>query len=216
MTRLIRAVLAVTLLALATCSPAHAADFAPIWKNTIKPHEGGYTADRRDPGNWTGGKVGAGKLLGTNRGIAANTYGVELARHGKTIKGLSEAECAALYERDYFRRLNLHLLKSQGIADELTDEAVNMGPAGAERLLAKVFAEVAWASRDSWFKSNPPPARVTPATIAWINDYTKSRDNRVAFFNSIRMKRVAFYVNLVKHKPSMNPFFVSWIDRTVD
>lgn len=211
-----RLIAATILLALTSCQPAFAADFAPIWKNTIAPHEGGYTADRRDPGNWTGGQVGKGVLLGTNRGIAANTYGAALLRQGRTIKSLTEAECAYLYERDYFRRLNLNLLKSQGIADELTDEAVNMGPAGAERLLAKVFAEVAWASRDSWFKTNPPPPKFTPATIAWINDYTKNRDNRVAFFNSIRMKRVGFYHALIKRKPAMKPFFVSWIDRTVD
>lgn len=209
-----RLIAVIMLLALST--PAMAADFAPIWKNTILPHEGGYTADRRDPGNWTGGKVGVGKLLGTNRGIAANTYGESLLRKGRTIKSLTEAECAAIYERDYFRALNLHLLKSQGIADELADEAVNMGPAGAERLLARVFDEVRWASRDAWFKINPPPAKFTPATIAWINDYTKNRDNRVAFYNSIRMKRVGFYLTLIKRKPAMKPFFVSWIDRTVD
>ena len=28
-------------------------------------HEGGYSTDRRDPGNWTGGKVGVGILKGT-------------------------------------------------------------------------------------------------------------------------------------------------------
>ena len=37
-------------------------------------HEGGYSTDRRDPGNWTGGKVGVGVLKGTKYGIAANTY----------------------------------------------------------------------------------------------------------------------------------------------
>jgi len=37
-------------------------------------HEGGYTTDRRDAGNWTGGKVGVGELKGTKYGIAANTY----------------------------------------------------------------------------------------------------------------------------------------------
>lgn len=208
--------LIIPLLFLTLISSAMAADFAPIWHNTIKPHEGGFTMDRRDPGNWTGGKVGVGKLLGTNRGIAANTYGESLLRKGKTIKGLTEAECAYLYERDYFRALNLHLLKSQGIAEELTDEAVNMGKGGAERLLAKVFAEVAWAQRDAWFKTIPPAPKFTPETIAWINSYTSNRDNRVAFYNSLRMKRVAFYNDLVKRKPSMRPFFRSWIDRTVD
>ena len=36
-------------------------------------HEGGYSADPKDPGNWTGGRPGVGKLLGTKYGIAANT-----------------------------------------------------------------------------------------------------------------------------------------------
>lgn len=31
----------------------------------VLQHEGGFTDDRRDPGNWTGGKVGKGVLLGT-------------------------------------------------------------------------------------------------------------------------------------------------------
>ena len=37
-------------------------------------HEGGYSTDRNDPGNWTGGKVGSGTFKGTKYGIAANTY----------------------------------------------------------------------------------------------------------------------------------------------
>jgi hypothetical protein len=37
-------------------------------------HEGGYSNDPDDPGNWTGGKVGVGRLLGTKFGIAAKGY----------------------------------------------------------------------------------------------------------------------------------------------
>ena len=37
-------------------------------------YEGGYSANPKDPGNWTGGKVGVGKLLGTKSGIAAASY----------------------------------------------------------------------------------------------------------------------------------------------
>lgn len=42
--------------------------------NRLIGHEAGYSNDRRDPGNWTGGKVGIGTLKGTKFGIAANTY----------------------------------------------------------------------------------------------------------------------------------------------
>ena len=36
--------------------------------------EGGFTDNRADPGNWTGGQVGAGELRGTNFGISAAAY----------------------------------------------------------------------------------------------------------------------------------------------
>jgi len=192
--------------------PAYAADFEPVFQKTILPHEGGFTRDRNDPGNWTGGVVGKGKLLGTNRGIAANTYGVELLRKGRTIKSLTEAECGALFKRDYWDSKALYVLKSQGIADELCDEIVNMGEGGGRALLAKVFKEIEWATKTPV----PVPAAFTPATMLWINKYAESRPNRISFYNSIRMKRVAFYVRLVKKKPKMRQYFLSWIDRTVD
>ena len=37
-------------------------------------HEGGYTADPADPGNWTGGAPGRGECRGTNWGISAASY----------------------------------------------------------------------------------------------------------------------------------------------
>lgn len=37
-------------------------------------HEGGYTKNAKDPGNWTGGKVGVGELRGTKWGLAATSY----------------------------------------------------------------------------------------------------------------------------------------------
>lgn len=33
--------------------------------------EGGYVADPRDPGNWSGGRVGYGQLIGSNMGVGA-------------------------------------------------------------------------------------------------------------------------------------------------
>ncbi len=200
-------------LAVGVCEPVFAADFAPIYKETILPHEGGYTCDRRDPGNWTGGKVGKGKLLGTNRGIAATTYGVELLAKGKTIRGLTNADCAALYERDYFRRLNLHLLKSQGIASEITDEVVNMGEGGGRILLQRMDKDIEWAT---YGLVPRPRVGFTPEYMNFLNDWTRDRGHRRAYYNGLRIKRVAYYVDLLKRRPGMRPFFFSWIARTVD
>lgn len=37
-------------------------------------YEGGFTQDPRDPGNWTGGRIGHGQLRGTQHGISAAAY----------------------------------------------------------------------------------------------------------------------------------------------
>ncbi|MFA5754264.1 MAG: glycosyl hydrolase 108 family protein [Patescibacteria group bacterium] len=201
-----------TIIFLLIAQPLVAADFLPVWNNTILPHEGGYSNNIHDPGNWTGGKEGVGRFLGTKYGIAASTYGTSLLREGLIIKHLTKDQARKIYERDYWLKYHFDKLKSQGIADELCDEAVNMGGAGAERLLTKVLIEIYWTGTPI----PPIPAKFTPETIQWINDYTKERSNRVAFFNSIRIKRIKFYTDLVKRRPAMKQFFAGWIKRTVD
>lgn len=202
----------ITIIFILFAQPVFAADFLPVWQKTILPHEGGYSNNIHDPGNWTGGKEGVGRFLGTKYGIAASTYGTSLLKEGLIIKHLTKDQARKIYERDYWLKFHFDKLKSQGIADELCDEAVNMGGAGAERLLTKVLIEIYWTGTPI----PPIPAKFTPETIQWINDYTKERSNRVAFFNSIRIKRIKFYTDLVKRRPAMKQFFAGWIKRSVD
>ena len=200
------------LILLALFSPAFAADFEPVWEHTILPHEGGYSNNIHDPGNWTGGKEGKGRFLGTKYGVAASVYGTSLLKKGIIIKHLTKDQAREIFRQDYWDALYLGDLKSQGIAEELCDEAVNTGKPQTERLLERVWKEIEWATR----APIPVPPRFTPETIQWINAYTKDRHNRISFYNSIKMKRVKFYVNLCKQKPKMRQFFFSWIDRSVD
>lgn len=83
-------------------------------------HEGGYTNDRRDPGNWTGGKVGVGHLKGTKKGIAAASF------PHLDIKGLTDGEIADIYRDRYWLPLNGENLR---IGDDLVifDFGVNSG-----------------------------------------------------------------------------------------
>lgn len=192
--------------------PVNAADFLPVWEKTILPHEGGYSNNIHDPGNWTGGKEGVGRFLGTKYGIAASQYGTSLLKRGIIIKHLTKDQARDLFYKDYWLKFHFDKLKSQGIADELCDESVNMGGAAAQRLLEKVFKEIEWATKESI----PVPAKFTPETIAWINKYTRTHSNRVAFYNSIRIKRVQFYVVLIQRRPALKQFFIAWINRSVD
>jgi lysozyme family protein len=82
--------------------------------------EGGFTKDRHDAGNWTGGKVGKGVLKGTNFGIAAKAH-PEL-----DVASLTQAEAAKLYRVEYWNACNCDLLAS-GVDLVVMDVAVNSG-----------------------------------------------------------------------------------------
>lgn len=63
--------------------------------------EGGFSNDPADPGNWTGGEVGKGALVGTKFGISAASYpDVDLAN-------LTRDDAKAIYRRDYWEALGL-------------------------------------------------------------------------------------------------------------
>ena len=196
--------LTVVLVLISLCSPVSAADFHKVFVNSILPHEGGFTIDRNDPGNWTGGKVGKGKLKGTKYGIAANTY------PKLDIKNLTVAQAEAIYKRDYWDAYHFGDLKSLYIADELCDEVVNGGPGMGRNLLFKTYDALRWAGY------TPPVAALNKENMAWINEHIRYRPDRLAFYNTLRINRVAYYVAIVKKKPKMRQYFLSWIDRTIE
>ncbi|RSB65937.1 hypothetical protein EFD55_25860 [Rhizobium pisi] len=94
-------------------------------------YEGGFTSDRRDPGNWTGGAVGKGRLKGTKYGIAAASYpNLDIAR-------LTIAEVTPIYERNYWRPLGAEALPS-GLDLVTFDFGVNSGTVRAAKALQAV------------------------------------------------------------------------------
>lgn len=92
----------------------------------ILPFEGGLSMDRRDPGNWTGGKVGKGELRGTNMGIAAH------AHPGEDIKGMTVARAKAIYRQKYAAPIRFDELPA-GIDLATLDPAINSGPSRGVR-----------------------------------------------------------------------------------
>lgn len=93
-------------------------------------HEGGYTALRSDPGNWTGGKVGSGVLKGTKYGIAANSY------PSLDIKNLSLDQAKAIYKRDYWDKAKCDKIPAE-LAFHVFDMCVNSGVSRGIKLLQK-------------------------------------------------------------------------------
>lgn len=94
-------------------------NFDQAFEKTIG-HEGGYTTNSKDAGNWTGGKVGVGVNKGTKYGIAANTYPNE------DIKNLTLARAKQLYKRDYWDKAKCDELPN-GLRFHVFDVSVNSG-----------------------------------------------------------------------------------------
>jgi lysozyme family protein len=94
-------------------------------------HEGGFTANPADPGNWTGGTIGAGICRGTRFGISAAAY------PDLDIANLSLDAAKALYQRDYWQRIAGDRLPS-AVALLVFDAAINNGAGRAVRWLQQV------------------------------------------------------------------------------
>lgn len=166
--------------------PADSITFDEAFRRLIG-HEGGYTIDKRDSGNWTGGKVGVGTLKGTKFGIAANTY------PNLDIKNLTLAQAKEIYEKDWWDKLGGHGLHS-AITFQLWDFAVN---AGKKRAIIEL-QQVAGVTADGV---------IGPKTIEAVNALDL---NDVLL--SLTAERLKFYTSL-KTWPTHGG---GWVKRVAD
>ncbi len=141
-------------------------------------YEGGYSNDRRDPGNWTGGKVGKGQLKGTKYGIAASSH------PDLDIRNLTVDDAAKIYKPEYWDKVSGDRLAA-GVDLATWDAGVQSGPSRALKwLLASAggpdsqTVKKICAKRLGFFQ-----------TLAIWKSYKKGLVNRVA---SVEAKGVAW------------------------
>jgi lysozyme family protein len=91
-------------------------------------HEGGLSIVTDDPGNWTGGAVGAGKLVGTKFGISAASF------PGEDIRNLTLDRAKQLYLHNYWGPAGCDSVPD-AIRFDLFDMAVNSGVKASVRTL---------------------------------------------------------------------------------
>ncbi|BAP35593.1 hypothetical protein AS4_06530 [Acinetobacter guillouiae] len=91
-------------------------------------HEGKFTNDRQDRGNWTTGVIGKGQLNGTKYGISAMTY------PDLDIKSLSLEQAKNIYKRDWWDKINAEQIDSS-LVFQVWDFAINAGMGTAKRKL---------------------------------------------------------------------------------
>jgi lysozyme family protein len=94
-------------------------------------HEGAYDVTRADPGNWTGGRVGEGRLLGTKYGLSAASY------PDLHIAALSLEDAQAIYRRDYWDRMSADRLPP-ALALLMLDAGINNGVSRASCWLQSI------------------------------------------------------------------------------
>ena len=184
---------------------------------TIFSNEGGFQKMRTDSGNWTGGKVGKGRLVGTKYGIAAASY------PKVDIPHLTLARAALYYERDYWNPLRLSGFKSQGLATTFLDTAVNCGVGTSGVLINKnVWL---WKTIIAFFQGNftesiksvdhiPSDPTVEQETVEWMNKFTYFKVPRVLFYLTFQAIRSERYVAIAKRDPNKRRFLDDWLIRT--
>lgn len=103
-------------------------------------HEGRFSNDPNDNGNWTGGKKGKGELKGTKYGISANFYynshWLETC-YRTEIEDLSLNQAQIIYFNDFWSPLGVVTDQSSAFYYQYFDAAVNHGVAGAHRILQR-------------------------------------------------------------------------------
>ena len=166
--------------------PVDSITFDEAFKRLIG-HEGGYSTDRRDPGNWTGGRVGVGTLKGTKFGLAANTY------PNLDIKNLTLAQAKAIYKKDWWDKLGADGMHS-AIVFQLWDFAINAGKSRAIKELQQAVGV-------------PADGIIGPQTLAVVNSHDL---NDVIL--SLTAERLKFYTSLSTFKT----YGKGWTNRVAD
>lgn len=147
-------------------------------------HEGGFSEDPKDPGNWTGGRVNFGELKGTKFGIAANTY------PDLDIKNLTIDDAKAIYLKDWWEKLGNDEI-SDAIKYQLWDFAINAGMITAKKALQRAVKVV-------------DDGVIGPMTIKAVKSMTET--DVLMRFNA---QRIRYYTSL----PSWPTYGKGWANR---
>lgn len=150
-------------------------------------HEGNYTDNRSDPGNWTGGKVGSGTLKGTKYGIAANSY------PNLNIKNLTLDQAKAIYKRDYWDKIKADQLPEL-LRFHVFDMSINSGISRGVKLLQQTVG----TTQDGL---------IGPKTISAANNINVF--NAVMLYNAYRIE---FYASL----GTFGTFGKGWVRRVAN
>lgn len=150
--------------------------------------EGGFQKNPKDKGNWTGGEVGVGALVGTKFGISAASY----ANKGVDIPNLTREEAVEIYKRDFWDRVRADDLPP-GVDFMAFDAAIHHGTGRS----ASWLQELTGATVDG---------AIGPNTLAKVQEHGRP-DELMRAFSARRLDFVR------RIGPSNPEFFNGWVNR---
>jgi lysozyme family protein len=155
--------------------------------------EGAYGNDQRDAGNYTGGAVGVGDLIGTNFGISAPTLSNYLGRTAtlSDMQNLTYATALQIYKANFWNAIGGDKLDSQSVANITYDGAVNEGVGAMSSILSGIL-------------TIPVSIPFSQTVIDTINNYPDQQD----LFNKISDSRIAAYTAM-----NSQAYGAEWIQR---
>jgi lysozyme family protein len=165
-------------------------------------HEGGFDANRADPGNWTGGSVGVGELQGTNWGIASSAYVDEQralppeirAALPIQVRDLTLDQARAIYRAAYWERVSGDALPP-ALALLVFDAAVNNGVGRAALWLQGAVGA-------------HPDGQIGLATLAAVST-AAAASGGASLCAEFQAQRLAFMASL----PTWRAFGLGWARR---
>lgn len=182
------------------------------WEYALKfvlKHEGGFIANRNDPGGATNDGISLRWL--EQAGIDVNLDGhIDL----KDIEQITPENAAQIYKEYWWDKYKYYLIDNVFIAAKIFDLAVNMGAVEAHKLAQRAVNSFS-CYPDILKKTLIIDGKLGDQTISNINAIcTKGMSNQLLC--NIKQQACAFYNNLVKEKPNLDVFLNGWLARVND
>lgn len=163
--------------------------------------EGGYVNDPRD----AGGETNFGITIGTAR---ANGY-------GGAMKDMTKDNALEIYRRQYFFAPGFDKVMTAGlpgVAAELFDTGVNMGPKVAATFLQKSLNALNNQGKD--YAEIGEDGQIGPATITAINGLIKRRgieNTESVLLKALNCLQGARYIDLAVRREDNEAFLYGWL-----
>lgn len=166
-------------------------------------NEGGYVNNPNDPG----GETNFGVTKATAR---ANGYSGDM-------KAMTRDNALAIYRAQYFEKpgFNLVFEVSPGIAAELFDTGVNMGPSVPAGWLQRILNALNRGGKD--YPDLKVDGDIGASTIAALKAYLKVRgdEGESVMLKGLNVLQGERYIRIAENNPKLEAFTFGWLSNRV-